>query len=235
MTLVELLVAVGVIAILLSVLLPAIAGARRAAAQAQCASNLRQWGIALVEYAQDNHQWLPRRGQGIMPVQTITWNDDWFNELPPYLKQPAYQNRTSSGFSPHFGDGSIWTCPEASGSPNNFGNEFSYAMNMALSVRNAPLPDRLDRVGPAATMVFLTDGAAGYCSAVPTRIAQPYNPVARHNGRVNIAFLDSHVEAIDAAHVQSDYGFPGYNDLRWYWYQPGPVPSPWPGPGPGVD
>jgi prepilin-type N-terminal cleavage/methylation domain-containing protein/prepilin-type processing-associated H-X9-DG protein len=238
-TLVELLVVIGVIVIVIGLLLPSVSAARRAAGQAECAANLRQWAIAVIEYAQDNDAWLPRRGQGIEPTQQITWYDDWFNELPPYLKQPSYQNLVAAGAMPQIGDKTIWMCPEAYGLPNQYGNLFGYAMNMALSVRNAPQPDRIDRVGKASTMAFMADGAVGYCSVLPTAPAagtEPYNPVARHNGHVNIVFLDSHVQAFTAAYVANSVGAGatsaelGVSDLRWYWYIPGPSPAPWPGP-----
>jgi prepilin-type N-terminal cleavage/methylation domain-containing protein len=58
-TLIELLVVVGIIAILVSVLLPALAGARRYARDAVCRSNMHQLGLATTYYAQDHGDRLP--------------------------------------------------------------------------------------------------------------------------------------------------------------------------------
>ena len=53
-TLVELLVVIGIIAVLIGILLPALRRARQAAQSAQCLSNIRQLNTALVAYTQDN-------------------------------------------------------------------------------------------------------------------------------------------------------------------------------------
>jgi prepilin-type N-terminal cleavage/methylation domain-containing protein/prepilin-type processing-associated H-X9-DG protein len=59
-TLVELLVVMGIIAVLTAVLLPAMNRAREQANQITCLSNLRQLSMAIIMYCQDNEGWFPR-------------------------------------------------------------------------------------------------------------------------------------------------------------------------------
>jgi prepilin-type N-terminal cleavage/methylation domain-containing protein/prepilin-type processing-associated H-X9-DG protein len=69
-TLIELLVVIAIIAILAAIMFPVFTRARENARRAACWSNLRQLGIAIHMYAQDNDEWMPI---GPDPVQ---W--DWF-------------------------------------------------------------------------------------------------------------------------------------------------------------
>ncbi len=61
-TLVELLVVISVIAILMSIMFPALRMARKQARKLLCATNMHDWGIAILAYAVDNDSFFPNNG-----------------------------------------------------------------------------------------------------------------------------------------------------------------------------
>ncbi len=64
-TLIELLVVIAVIALLMALLIPALQRVRRQARTMMCQSHLRQWGMALAAYTEDNHGRFPATMSGM--------------------------------------------------------------------------------------------------------------------------------------------------------------------------
>src|SRR4051812_31694056 len=87
-TLVELLVVIGIIALLVGILLPAVSKARGSARTMKCLSNLRQLGLATAMYAGEHRQFLP------YPTTSLGEELLWYNVLDPYLQTRETNDRT---------------------------------------------------------------------------------------------------------------------------------------------
>ena len=209
-TLVELLVVIGIIAILAALLLPVLARARDKARATQCAANLRQWGLAMRLYADDNGDSLPRRGQGVQTLNLITRPDDWFNALPNYFHALSFQQLVAANQKPAAGDHNVFVCPDAVDPGATY--FLSYGMNMNLSTWNLPLPTKFTDVVQPNYVVAMADAPGPYASTYPS--AQAYSVIARHARRVNLLFLSGQVQSFSGSYVGCGVGDPDRDVVR---------------------
>jgi len=201
-TLIELLVVVAIIAVLVSLLLPALGSARDRARSLVCGSNLRQIGVAFYQYAHDHAGRFP-------PLNAVgnSANWQWWTNLL------VGGNYLAGEFdSPAYGDiapGSrIWNCPDAkdywwcAGYGANEGHVIRYVLSVSLEELADPgkvfvVGDARESGGatwPAAPCPICRTWGTPYCGQL----------APRHRGRVNLAFADGHAQEQELVSVLAD-------------------------------
>ncbi len=155
-TLIELLVVIAIIAILAAILFPVFAQARAKARQSACLNNLKQIGLASMQYAQDYDETYvanvsPVNNPGAVAVGYGSSTDrnyvEWMALLYPYTKNDgifACSNARVRNDEPsHFGklNGNTWSqgLPSA---PGLTFPKFQYGANAFIVNRTGPAPDR---------------------------------------------------------------------------------------------
>lgn len=211
-TLLELLTAMIVMAVLVVMSLEAVNTSRTQARKAVCTSNLRQWVLAMQLYVADNDGFLPRRGQGVQPVFRIDRAEDWFNALCPYLEMPGYEELYLAGRAPKPGERTVFVCPEARDT-GKYTHFICYGMNMYVSRWDQPERLKLSRLPDPAVVAFMADTPGGYASTVPS--ASGYSVEARHGGKANVSFFDGHVKSFAGSYLGCGTGEKSQPDVRW--------------------
>ncbi|MGH7179223.1 MAG: prepilin-type N-terminal cleavage/methylation domain-containing protein, partial [Tepidisphaeraceae bacterium] len=218
-TLVELLVAIGIIVVLIGLLLPVVSRARRQAIATQCASNLHQLYLAQMAHADDN------RGR-YTTVEFGAITDKWIMRLSKYMSR--------TGQPPD----AVMYCPSTPGEDVQPRTDFlpptmSYGMNSHVMMRNwqARRAAKMD----ASRIIVMGDKPCNYDDYLLSEDGvyfAPYTEISRdgdgwqyqltshrgsisrrHNGMANMLMADGHVGAFDAGQLKIGSG-------HWFWGEP---------------
>ena len=182
-TLVELLVAIGVIAILATLVLSAFSRARATTQAITCRSNLRQWGQATHAFASDHEDLFPKNGSS----GGDSTADGWYVDLPMEMNLPTYHEmpwRTNANIDP---GNSIWICP-SNARRSNGKNLFHYCLNENVNGTGHSNQVKMACIRQPATMVWLFDNG----KLAP--VAQQNNVHSNlHSRGAQFLFVDGHV------------------------------------------
>lgn len=208
-TLIELLVVIAIIAILSAILFPVFARARENARRTSCSSNLRQIGLAAMQYVQDYDERYPlinypssQAPDAPRELWSISGGSNqwlWPAQIYPYIKSAQ-----------------VFRCPSSSYEPNPI--TMHYGANWPYVIANSPPALSLAAVvAPASTYMVLdagsyvvsytriysptanyiyTPGTAAFATTSTTPNAATHDDWrnGRHFGGINIAFADGHAK-----------------------------------------
>jgi prepilin-type N-terminal cleavage/methylation domain-containing protein/prepilin-type processing-associated H-X9-DG protein len=199
-TLIELLVVIAIIAILAAILFPVFAKAREKARQSSCGSNLKQLGLAFIQYTQDYDERLPYSGPYNATTYAAPWNSVWGHWVQPNGTTTVTPSCVSNGaLVTYCKNTQIFVCPSDSGGQTR---GLSYAMNANL--RGVALA----RINAPAECILLVDEAStindGHFSPPPGGD----NPSFIHLDMTNMLYCDGHVKARKADQIQANEWVP---------------------------
>ena len=207
-SLVELLVVIAILAILASMLLPALNKAKEMAKSSLCISNLRQVSLAFFSYASDSGDYLPPVNSGI-PGSAASTDYNWYTNI---LNTNGYLDAKNIAANGRCTEG-VWLCPSTSSELVGTYSSGGYGVNQThlfgFAGRTTVDSDKpflskgslkISSVKQPSNMITVADS---HFIATPVYAVNVFNcpckswgggaeGAARHNG-VNCSFMDGHV------------------------------------------
>lgn len=206
-TLIELLVVIAIIAILAAILFPVFAKAREKARQSSCQSNLKQIGLALMQYSQDYDERFPLAGNGTddanIAVTVSGWRGWVSNTIAPYVKNTQLFACPSDSTNNY--NVSVTTIPSGDSRFYRVSYGFNYSAlgnGTTASATNVPGAGGMMSalVRPAELCVMWdsqnrwSDGTNCWSRDIAQAIANNDTYGQRHNSQANFLFADGHAK-----------------------------------------
>ena len=219
-TLIELLVVLGIIAILLSLLLPSLRNARREAYKAVCTSNLKQQGTAMLAITVNGS---PHYGQGALPNYggylpnsdhpLLPDNGDfrWQGLIMNYMTDSNKYGKPNENLDAEELD--LFKCPDTINNSVRYGINYTGAGGFHIKEHHGPSSSvNLNEIDSPSQRIHVLDAEI----FVVRKNSLSYPHSSRHsNNRTNSLFVDLHVNTLSEAELRQESS----DSHEWGWVE----------------